>query len=77
MTVGGSRNGCIADIDDGILEETIFTPNGEELAPAAKSLTPSKRQGVRSVESVEQGEGVPGAVALTVKLIMFTVRPTR
>ncbi len=50
-----SSNGSIADIDDGILEETIFTPNGEELA-AAKSLTPSKRQGVRSVESVGQGE---------------------
>ncbi len=50
-----SSNGSIADIDDGILEETIFTPNGEELA-TAKSLTPSKRQGVRSVKSVGQGE---------------------
>jgi hypothetical protein len=50
-----SSNGSIADIDDGILEETIFTPNGEELAAAAKSLTPSKKE-TRSVESVGQGE---------------------
>jgi hypothetical protein len=77
MTVGGSSNGSIADIDGVILEETIFAPNGEELTPAAKSLTASKRQGVRSVESLGQGEGVPGAVAPTVKLVIFTLRPTR
>jgi hypothetical protein len=41
-----SSKGSCTDIYDGILEDTIFNPNSEELA-AAKRLTPCKRQGVR------------------------------
>ena len=54
-TNGGWSDGSLGDVNDGFLEDSVFNPDGEELA-GGKSFTPDDLEGGRGI--VSGGEGV-------------------